>query len=91
MCRAASTPPDADADASSQPQQSTYWVSSIIGVHAVCQGRKDAPRNGRRGSLIDVRTWNAIIIIINMRQGNVMHTMHTGLVSPVKTKLLAGV
>ena len=90
MCRAASTPPDADADASSQPQQSTYWVSSI-GVLAVCQGRKDAPRNGRRGSLIDVRTWNAIIIIINMRQGNVMHTMHTGLVSPVKTKLLAGV
>jgi hypothetical protein len=65
-------------------------ILSRIGVLAVCQGRKDAPRNGRRGSLIDVRTWNVIIIIINMRQGNVMHAMHTGLVSPVKTRLLRG-
>jgi hypothetical protein len=39
----------------------------------------------QEGSLIDARTWN--VVIINMRQGNVMHAMRTGLVSPVKTQM----
>ena len=54
-------------------------LSVRVGRHEGCLGR-----DGRRVALIDVRTWNVVIIIINMHQGNVVHIKHTGPVSPVE-------
>lgn len=94
MC-SASTPPDADADQGTQMaalnrSNRHTWYYRALAPLLFCQGRKARrmPRDGRRGPLIDMRTWN--VIIINMHQGNVVHTEHTGPVSPVEARLLRG-